>query len=295
MALKPLRTSKMEFNTKFSIFKESVDKAMQEYLHLIQANTPQPGMRDLTKAMGYSIDVGGHRIRPILSMMTAEALNHDVSEVTDLGCAIELIHTYSLIHDDLPCMDNDDFRRGKPSNHKVFGEALAVLAGDSLSTEAFRVLAKKYRHKPELALTLIEDLAEVAGPMGLVGGQAIDLLLRTHDLKREELEFLHNKKTGGLLKMSVLGAAKICDANPEEIKSLSNYADALGLTFQIADDIMDGANTDEPSFVKSIGEDGARKACEELVTQGCEALQPFGDRADGLRGLIKHVYERALT
>jgi geranylgeranyl diphosphate synthase type II len=246
--------------------------------------------------MEYSLTEGGQRIRPILALLTAEALDKNPDDVMPLAAAIELIHTYSLIHDDLPCMDDDDFRRGKPSNHKVFGEALAVLAGDALCTEAFFLIANKYSAQPQLAVDLISDLALSAGSRGMVGGQAADVCMKNRPSDLAEVEFLHLYKTGALFKASVLGAARVAGANAAELKSLSDYAQAFGLLFQIADDIADEAKLSkqaaEPSFIKTAGIEKARRICEDLAARCEMALDFFGVKAEGLRHLSRKVYER---
>jgi geranylgeranyl diphosphate synthase, type II len=280
------------FNDRLQELKSEVDRYIQGYLQEMESSASQNGVRELCKAISYSMAEGGHRIRPVLALLTAEALGKTHDDVLPLGSAIELIHSYSLIHDDLPCMDDDDFRRGKPSNHKVFGEALAVLAGDAMSTEAFRVLATAYKERPSLALELIRDLAEASGPQGMAGGQAIDLVLRDRQLTKNQIEFLHSRKTGVLLKMSVMGTAKICGATEEQLKALDKYATALGLTFQIADDISDGAATDELSFVKTAGMEEAKKACQDLVEEACRSVEVLGPKAQGLKELVSYIYER---
>jgi geranylgeranyl diphosphate synthase, type II len=280
------------FKSRLQELKEEVDRYIQGYLNDMEASGNQNGLRELCKSISYSMAEGGHRIRPVVAMLTAEALGKSRKEVLPLGSAIELIHSYSLIHDDLPCMDDDDFRRGKPSNHKIFGEALAVLAGDAMSTEAFLMLATHYKNDPALALELIRDLAVASGPQGMAGGQAIDLVLRDKRLSKEQIEFLHTRKTGVLLKLSVLGAAKVCRATAEQLGALEKYATALGLSFQIADDIADGEDNDELSFVKAAGMEEAKKACLKLIDEACAALEMFGPRAQGLKELVSHIYER---
>ena len=282
----------MEFKKRLSELQIKVEKYLSTYLAELKTADKAPGLHELIETICYSLD-GGARIRPMLSLLTAETLNRPEVDVLGFGCAIELIHSYSLIHDDLPCMDDDDFRRGRPSSHKAYGEALAVLAGDAMSTEAFLLLSKKYSAQPSLALALITDLARASGLHGMVGGQAADLLLRNKRPDVGELEFLHRRKTGALLKSSVLGAAKICEASADETKALEKYAEALGLTFQIADDIADSdTNQDEASFVKTVGIEDAKLTCKKLISDATEALAPFGDKADGLRQLISYVFER---
>jgi geranylgeranyl diphosphate synthase type II len=189
-------------------------------------------------------------------------------------------------------MDDDDHRRGKLSNHKVFGEAMAVLAGDALNTEAFFLLTKNYSSKPSLAVDLVAELALAAGAQGMVGGQAADVILKHRDVGAAEIEFLHLFKTGALFRMSVLGAARICEANTFELKCLAEYARSFGLIFQIIDDISDGVSDDGPSVVKALGLEKAKETCRQLVIQAHQSLETFGDKALGLKGLINTLQER---
>jgi geranylgeranyl diphosphate synthase type II len=282
----------MSFKDHLQNSKNQVDQYIQNYLGDLEPSLSKPGLTDLYKSFSYSLAEGGNRIRPILSLLTAEALGVSTEKVLPLGAAVELIHTYSLIHDDLPCMDDDDLCRGKPSNHKVFGEAMAVLAGDALNTEAFFLLTKNYSSQPELALDLVSELALAAGAQGMVGGQAADVIFKERASDSAEIEFLHTYKTGALFRMSILGAARICNANAYELKCLSDFARAFGLIFQIADDIKDGDKNNEPSFVKAVGLEKAKETCTALLHQAHQALESFGDKALGLKNLISHLYER---
>ncbi|MDZ4678642.1 MAG: polyprenyl synthetase family protein [Oligoflexia bacterium] len=277
---------------RFDDLKKTVDQYILNYGQKLSLNVPERGATELVRSMQYSMESGGHRIRPMLSLLTAQALGKSFQDVLPFGCAVEFVHGYSLVHDDLPCMDDDDFRRGKPSNHKVFGEALAVLAGDALLSEAFLLVAEAYGDNPGLALALSKDLAQASSARGLVGGQATDLVLRNKTIDLTELEQLHLRKTGALFRTSVMGAATICGATSAQKESLEIYAANLGLTFQIADDISDKTDNDELSFVKAVGLDGARKRCEKLVAQAHEALALFGSNAEGLKSLVTYVYKR---
>jgi geranylgeranyl diphosphate synthase type II len=282
----------MVFKERLENLKLQADGFINSYLMDLESHMAKPGLVDLYKSMKYSLADGGHRIRPALAMLTAEALGQDPKKVLPLGTAVEFIHTYSLVHDDLPCMDDDDERRGKPSNHKVFGDALAVLAGDALNTEAFFLLTKNYSSQPQLAVDLVTDLALSAGMHGMVGGQAADITLKTKQNTSEEIEFLHSYKTGALFKMSVMGAARICGANTIELKSLSDYARCFGLIFQITDDITDGHEDDGPSFVKAVGLEKAHETCLQLARKACQSLEIFGNRAQGLKDLVTYLGER---
>ena len=193
--------------------------------------SPAPRTAGLEEAMRYSLLAGGKRLRPVLVLASCEAVGGKVDAAMGLACAVEMIHTYSLIHDDLPCMDDDDMRRGRPTNHKVYGEAIATLAGDALLTDAFKVLALSADKSasPALVLETVAELATAAGASGMVAGQVIDLLGEGKSKTVEELEELHGKKTGALFLASVRGGARLGGASASRIESLDSYARALGL------------------------------------------------------------------
>jgi geranylgeranyl diphosphate synthase, type II len=196
----------------------------------------------LREAMQYSLMAGGKRLRPILVLAAAEALGGTNAAAMPIACAVEMIHTYSLIHDDLPAMDNDDFRRGKPTNHKVFGEAMAILAGDALLTQAFYQAAQILRFAPisaEQALKIIEELAILAGSMGMVGGQAADTLGEQGITRIEELEYIHQHKTGDLIVFSLRAGGRVANATDQQLLALEKFGYKIGLAFQIQDDILD--------------------------------------------------------
>jgi geranylgeranyl diphosphate synthase type II len=210
----------------------------------------------LYESMKYSLQAGGKRIRPILLLSTIEALGKPRELGLETASAIEMIHTYSLIHDDLPAMDNDDFRRGKPTNHKVFGEGIAILAGDALLTWAFYLISSQRRSSlsADIILQLIRELAIAAGPIGMVGGQVLDLEGERKQLTLDELERIHRHKTGDLIHYSVYAGAIIAGADDAQKAALSKYARNLGLAFQIQDDILDIVGNEE-SIGKPIGSD----------------------------------------
>ncbi|MFC4808396.1 polyprenyl synthetase family protein [Paenibacillus sp. GCM10023250] len=198
----------------------------------------------LRESMMYSLEAGGKRLRPILVLSAAEAVGreeHARKLAMPVACAVEMIHTYSLIHDDLPAMDDDDFRRGKPTNHKIYGEAMAILAGDGLLTHAFFAATQSVAlgAQPETVLAIVSDLARLAGVPGMVGGQAADIQGEQGITSQEELEYIHMHKTGDLLVFSVLAGARIGGASPEQLEALQRFARKLGLAFQIQDDILD--------------------------------------------------------
>lgn len=281
----------------FDELRLKADSFIQEYLQSLALGS-LPGVKELTESMCYSANLGGKRIRPILSLLTAKALGDKSEAVLPFATAVELIHTYSLIHDDLPAMDDDDFRRGKPTNHKVFGEAIAILAGDALQAEAFRIIARSYSKKADLALVLIEDLAQAAGATGMAGGQAMDTISRGANWALSQVEQLHLLKTGELLKVSVMGAARIANASVDQISALKVYAECVGLAFQITDDILDyyeqDKKTDGACYPALMGIEASREACQNTVQHAIEALSIFDSRADELRELARYIYQRTL-
>lgn len=213
----------------------------------------------------YSLNTGGKRFRPLLSMTVAEHYEADPMRVLPWAAAIEMIHTYSLIHDDLPCMDNDDERRGKPTNHKVYGEAMALLAGDALLTEAFSIIFKYYQTEPELGMKLIDKLSFASGIQGMIAGQVRDMQADKNPVDAKNLTEIHKLKTGQLIRAALEGAALACGAAQNDVLSLKFYGDNLGLAFQIKDDLLDysQAKEDKKNFVTLIG----KKETEELLEE----------------------------
>lgn len=227
------------------------------------------------EALKYSLLGEGKRFRPVLCLAVADLFgsgNH--KKVLPLALAIEMIHTYSLIHDDLPSMDNDDERRGKPTNHKVFGEATALLAGDALLTEAFRVLSQNNQDAGK-TLKVIHLLTECAGVLGMIGGQVVDLATQKNKVNVEELAQMQINKTGALIRASVVGAAILCDANEKQIQTLENFARYIGLNFQIADDLLDAEKEELGSFVSILGFDDAKKLLNVLTEESLQTLNEF--------------------
>lgn len=217
----------------------------------------------LRESMQYSLEAGGKRIRPIMVIAAAEAVNHDPASADSaypVAAAIELIHTYSLIHDDLPAMDDDDFRRGKPTNHKVYGEALAILAGDALLTHAFycvSLAAKSSRVRAETALAIVEDLSILAGAAGMVGGQAADILGEQGTTTLDELQYIHLHKTSDLIAFSLKAGGRVAGATEEQLQALFEFGRGIGLAFQIQDDILDVVG-DEEKLGKKTNSDVAQ-------------------------------------
>ncbi len=208
----------------------------------------------LRESMIYSLTAGGKRLRPILAIAAAEAAGGDPDSAVPAALAVEMIHTYSLIHDDLPAMDDDDLRRGKPTNHKVFGEAMAILAGDGLLTHAFHVLASSYTHIPQQALAMVEELARYAGASGMVGGQAADIIAEQGETTLDELEYIHMHKTSDLIVCSLRLGARSAGATEEQLQALTRFGANLGLAFQIQDDVLDLIG-DEKKLGKPIRSD----------------------------------------
>jgi len=269
------------------------------------------GAGRLIDAMRYSLMAGGKRLRPILALAACEAVGGQLKAAVGYACALEMIHTYSLVHDDLPCMDDDDLRRGRPTNHKVFGDAIATLAGDGLLTDAFGLIARSAKAtgiRAEVVVDTISDLADACGSSGMVGGQAIDLLAEGQPLSQPELELLHRKKTGALFIAAVCGGARLGGAMPAQLKSLRNYASALGLAFQVTDDLLDIEQTTErlgkrsqkdqkrgkATYPSIIGVQRSRELAHELANNAREALVGFDSRAEPLRVLAVFAVERNL-
>lgn len=244
---------------------QTVNQFVESYLR--EMNLP-PGeaITELRKSMLYSATNGGKRFRPVLSLLVGELLGCSRDRILPFAVAVEFIHTYSLIHDDLPCMDNDDIRRGKPTNHKVFGEDMALLAGDALLTEAFLLLAVNYSDTTVLAAPLIRLLSEASGIRGMVGGQSIDLRAGKRKFTADELAHLHSLKTGALIRVSVEGAAMIAGAKASQIESLRRFGEGLGLAFQIADDILDHGEKDQDSrsFTGIMGFEATQSYLDEV-------------------------------
>lgn len=262
--------------------------------------------------MAYSLDAPGKRVRPLLCLASAEACGAPYRRVIDYACAVELIHTYSLIHDDLPAMDDDALRRGRATNHIVFGDATAILAGDALLTDAFGLLARSARRShldPAVALRMVEELAAAAGAAGMVGGQLDDIEAETKRVGRAAVESIHRRKTGALLRVAarlgVLGAG----GTRAQLTAITRFAEALGLAFQIADDILDEQGTTEmtgkvqgrdherhkSTFLSTLGLRGARRALTHQHDTALRSLRRFGEPADPLRALIDFVAARALA
>ena len=274
------------------------------------AESDGPASR-LFEAMRYSLMAGGKRLRPVLALAACEAVGGRLESVLDFACAIEMIHTYSLVHDDLPCMDDDDLRRGRPTNHKVYGEAIATLAGDGLLTDAFKVVARSAAAAgvdPALIVETIGEMAEAAGSAGMVGGQVIDLLGEGRSITLAELEHLHSRKTGALFVAAVCGGARLGGAGATQIAALREYARALGLAFQVIDDLLDVEESAEQmgkrtykdeargkaTYPSLVGIERSRELARELAARARQSLEGFGEKAEPLRMLAAFAVERKL-
>lgn len=254
------------------------------------------GWQKLNESMRYSLlQEGAKRFRPTLSLLTADALGADRSLVLPFACAVECVHTYSLIHDDLPSMDNDDFRRGKPTNHKKFDEATAILAGDALLTDAFGIVAEAYAEEPEAAVRSILELSRAAGSQGMVGGQAMDMAAKKKSFDFEDLRLLHLLKTGALIRVASVGAAIVAGASEEQIEDLSDYASSLGLAFQVADDILDYSqeHPESGSYCALLGPEKTRELLQELTDEALEAIIDWDEKAEALRELAQFNLHRS--
>ncbi|MBI5197491.1 MAG: polyprenyl synthetase family protein [Nitrospirae bacterium] len=263
----------------------------------------------LYQAMQYSLMGGGKRIRPILVLASAEAVDGEMESVLPAAVAVEMIHTYSLIHDDLPAMDNDAYRRGRPTNHTVYGEAMAILAGDGLLTQAFRLMASRAiteKWEAERALQVLWEIGTAAGPEGMVGGQALDIGWEGQKVDPARLESIHRRKTGALIRVSVRVGGLLGGASTEALERLSRYGEKIGLAFQVADDILDvegnedilGKKTQKDAVQKKntypamMGLEEARIFRDRLVEEAVVVLAPFEEKADPLRAIARYIAER---
>lgn len=282
-----------------------VDAALNSYL---PKETELP--HSLHKAMRYSVFAGGKRVRPILMLAACQAVGGDTNVAIPAACAMEMIHTYSLIHDDLPAMDDDDFRRGNPTNHKVFGEVVAILAGDALLTEAFRLLSNPacaVGVPADARLSVIQQIASCAGSRGMVGGQVVDMESEgNNEIDLPTVQYIHTHKTGALIKAAVVSGALLGGADQEKLSAITRYGAAAGLAFQIADDILDIEGTTE-EIGKDAGSDQARgkatypavmgvaaakQEAKTMMDEAFKALEIFGEEADPLREIAGYIVTR---
>ncbi|MBI4690345.1 MAG: polyprenyl synthetase family protein [Nitrospirae bacterium] len=293
----------MDIKTYLKEKKELVDAFLVEYF----SSPSSPKI--LGESITYSLFAGGKRVRPILCLAAYEACDGDSEDILPFASSIELIHTYSLIHDDLPAMDNDDLRRGKPTNHKVFGEGIAILGGDGLLTEAFYIMADSLSMrniKNTALIRAIKDIAFASGIHGMVGGQTQDLLSENSDPDKETLFFIHKHKTAALITSSVRAGAFLANCTKPVLNAITRYGENIGLAFQIIDDILDiEGSTDE--LGKTVGSDirkkkmtypaiygleESRKKAEELISEAIFAIRDFSNKAGPLREIARYFLER---
>jgi len=294
----------MEFQEYFATRRAAVESYLAEYMERSEV-----GNDTLRAAMKHTLFGGGKRFRPTLTIAAAEVFGKSMETVMPAACALELIHTYSLIHDDLPSMDDDDFRRGKPTSHKVFGEAMAILAGDALLTAAFDLIARN-RQVPGVTdsqvLDVVFDVAGACGAAGMVGGQAIDIENTGVELDSEQIETLDQLKTGALIGVSARIGAVLAGASKSGIDSMTTYGQCLGMAFQISDDVLDAVGDESKmgkrlrkdeeskknSLVRALGLDAARERAAQYIAEAKRALESFGDKALMLTDLANLVVNR---
>ncbi len=291
----------MELKAYLAARQKEVERALHRSL-------PKENVKPATihKAMRYSLFAGGKRLRPILCLAAAEACGGKTAAALPLACAVECIHTYSLIHDDLPSMDNDDFRRGRPTCHKAFGEGIAVLAGDALLTIAFEIVAEAEADSRYKLQDLLREIAVGAGSRKLIAGQVADLEAEGKKISRADLRYIHENKTAALLTTSVRLGAMSANASGRQIAAMTNFGRALGLAFQVIDDILDLTQTSE-KLGKSAGKDVAaqkatypavigleksRREAKRLTSRAHASLEPFGAGAEKLRGIATYLLQR---
>ncbi|HJT80919.1 MAG TPA: farnesyl diphosphate synthase [Chthoniobacterales bacterium] len=298
----PLQISRpMDLRDYLKKRQRKIEKALDVYL-------PKGSTKPATihRAMRYSLFAGGKRLRPVLCLAAAEACGGNIENALPLACAIECIHTYSLVHDDLPSMDNDDFRRGRPTCHKVFGEGIAVLAGDALLTEAFKIVARAKPSRRHDMATLLAEIAVAAGSQKLIAGQVADLEAEGKKVTRAQLRYIHQNKTAAILTTAVRLGAMSANATAKQLAAVTTLGQSLGLAFQIVDDILDVTQTSE-KLGKSAGKDiSAQKAtypavigieksrleARKLTRRAHSALKIFGSKGEALRELASYLLER---
>lgn len=290
-----------EFTKYLKTTAAEVDRALDKFLPA-EKIAPQT----IHKAMRYSVFAGGKRLRPILCLAAAEACGGDPEKAIAAACAVEVLHTYSLVHDDLPCMDDDDLRRGRPTCHKVFGDGMAVLCGDALLTEAFLILAQTPGTPRYKADSFIKELALTSGSRLLIGGQVMDLEGEGKDLSKAQLILIHKAKTAALLTTSLRLGAMAVNATPAKLEALSTFGQCLGLAFQIIDDILDvtqstevlgktagkDANVAKATYPAIVGLEKSRKEAAALTKKAMAALEVFGKKADRLHQIADFLVVR---
>jgi geranylgeranyl pyrophosphate synthase len=290
--------------------KDQVDRQLADFA-TDQATTAAgtgEALDTISQACSYVLTNGGKRIRPTLVYAAAQALGHKGhgTDLDHVACALEMIHTYSLVHDDLPAMDDDDLRRGRPSCHKAFNEATAILAGDALQAWAFELLADAPGFNAAQRVALIKSLAKAAGLQGMVGGQAMDIAATNSNVNLQQLQSMHAFKTGAIIRAALTMGGIAANASAEQLSALDTYGTHIGLAFQVVDDILDvegnaetlgktqgkDSKANKPTYVSLMGLDGAKKESQRLLQAALEALGEFGVSADSLRGLAHYIIAR---
>lgn len=278
-----------------------VNKSLEKFIE--EKEAPQS---TIYKAMNYSINAGGKRIRPVIMLSCAELIGGNYDGVMPFACALEMIHTYSLIHDDLPCMDNDDLRRGKPTNHKVFGEAMAVLSGDALLNKAFETILKNSQVSPNMTIAAMSEIATASGTEGMIGGQVIDIESEDKQIDAVTLMTLHLNKTGALIMAAAKVGALLAGGGREDLLLMEEFSRYLGIAFQIKDDILDvegsvdalgkktGADEEnkKSTFVSIYGLEQSKKILCDYTEKAIEILSSYGERAEFLIGLCNFLLSR---
>jgi len=284
--------------------KEIIDNEIARFVNSLNSD-----FAELKESILYSLNAGGKRLRPILCLASCEAVGADSARAIPVACAIEMIHTYSLIHDDLPCMDDDSLRRGKPTNHNVFGEATAILAGDALVTDAFYLISKSIVDSgisPTTGIKIIEDISRASGSMGMIGGQALDLSLEgKEEILIDKVEEMHCLKTGALISCSITTGARVGGAGKEDLESFRIFGNNLGLAYQIIDDLLDIEGGDEigkdigadikkkkATYPSIVGIEAAKKKAEQLTNMAFAEIERFGEDAVPLRLITKYFGDR---
>lgn len=295
---------RMDFKEQLEKYANVINEQLERYV--VEKDLPE---RSVYSSMRYSLLAGGKRLRPVLSLAVCDMLGGRMEEVLPFACAVEMIHTYSLIHDDLPAMDNDDYRRGRLTNHKVYGEAMAILAGDALLNMAFEVLFEsiiKNNNNQELKVRAAAVIAKAAGAEGMIAGQVIDLESENKRISDDVLDRMHRCKTGALIKAPVVSSAVLCGTDEESMKKLECFAQNLGLAFQIKDDILDvegnseklgkkvgsDAENDKSTYVSIYGIEKSKNMLRQITDKAVMSLDGFGEKAVFLRSLTRYLVDR---
>ncbi|HIE4785719.1 TPA: polyprenyl synthetase family protein [Clostridioides difficile] len=293
----------MEFKQCLKEKASFVEKVLKEYMPKEEGY-----QKTVIEAMNYSLSAGGKRLRPILTLETCKIVGGNEDEAIPFAIAIEMIHTYSLIHDDLPALDNDDLRRGRPTNHKVYGEAMGILAGDALLNYAFEVMLAGSINKenPEKYLKAINEIAKGAGIYGMIGGQVVDVESENKQIEKEKLDYIHMNKTAAMMVGCMRAGATIGGANSEQMEEITKYAKNIGLSFQIVDDILDIVG-DEAKLGKKVGSDienhkstypsllgldKSKEIAHNLIDEAKKSIEKLSDDVDFLKGLAEYIIDR---